>query len=171
MKLLAFLSMLFIFSACTPKYVNDTATASDEQLCVNLGKAWLYNHSKVRAVTLAEVEKRNINKEYCGKVADRKIAELGSQLKIQLCEQVANLYYQGEYAGYKKKMNELIRLGYVDEECETIAEFYWRRVARKQERSARFAAAFKAAADMMHRQQEKMNALGTWNNPIYINVR
>ena len=171
MKYFLFTVISLLLLGCASYQLHNTEGASNEQLCMNLGHTWLYNKTELHSATLAEVNKRDIDKEYCDKFANKKIAELSPRWKINLCQQVSKMHYVGAYEKYKKTMAEIERLGYADAECDEIAEFYWRKVARKQERNARISAAIQQASENYQRQLDRNNALGTYWNPINVNVR
>lgn len=165
--------MLGLFlGGCAFSYSQKVKTLSDYELCSNFGKYSLYEHKEGLSLTAAEIKARNetIDKPTCSDTANNTFSALSPKYKLKLCQHLAAYHYKGSYEHYSNTLKKIERLGFADEECSTMVEFYYIKLARKQEKSEAISNALRQVADNMKESNEHIYGPGTRYNPIHLKI-
>ena len=168
-KVLLVFIVCTLFYGCT--YSNKVQTLSTEELCQNIGKYTLYSHEDGLALTNKALAEREFDKERCEKTAKAEYERLSPKYKLKLCQNLAAYHYKGAYKHFKNTLTKIEQAGFADQECNTMADFYYIRLSRKQEKAQAISAALTQAAENMRKSNEALYGPGTAFNPIHINVK
>jgi hypothetical protein len=172
MKWLGVFVVLCLVTACSYSY--RVQSINDNELCDRLGQYVLYGHSAGTTITRAEIERRNLDKGACAERAGAVIDRLSPQHKLKLCQDLAAYQYKGAYEHFKSTLDQIVARGYADDECITMAEFYYVKLARKQEKAVAIAAALNGVAQGMRESNqllwERLYGPGTALNPVHTKV-
>ena len=160
--------LLLVLSGCS---TTRASSLNDEKLCQNLGEYTLYKHSDGITITMNEIARRNINKKYCEDVANNLITKISPKYKLKLCQTLAEYHYKGAYQHFSRTLKKIEESGFADQECETMADFYYIRLARKKEKRRAIANAINQAAENMRRTNEQLYGHGSAQNPIHIKLQ
>lgn len=169
MRSMVFIVMMLGLYGCT--YSLKVNSISDTELCSNLGYYYIYDNASGIEITQKEIDSRNLDKNVCSGIANKKIEELIPKYKLKLCQNLAEYHYKGAYSHFKKTVDRIRTMDFADEECNTMADFYLIRLSRKQEKAQAISSALKEAAENIKRTNEQLHGKGTQFNPIHINIQ
>lgn len=169
MKKVLFSLAIVLLAGCT--YANRVQSLTDSELCRNLGEYSLYGHEEGIRISKNEIQRRNLNKDQCETIANNTIDRLSPEYKLKLCQNLAEYHYKGAYRHFKRTLDKIKERGYADEECQTMADFYYIRLTRKQEKAQAIADALNQAAENMRETNERLYGRGSYLNPIHIKLQ
>jgi len=169
MKYIYFFAIVMIFSGCA-RYADRVKLYGDESLCENLGQFTVQKNDEGILLTKNEIEKRNIDKKSCSRIANQTIDEYRPKYKLRLCQTLATWHYRGDYPKFKKLLGKVEKLGFADEECNTMAQFRMNQIARKKERSQAIADAINQASQSYRQTNEQLYGSG-YAPSVYIQLK
>ena len=158
MKLFYLFIMMTLVSGCA--YSQRVQSLTDSELCSNLGHYSLYGHSEGTKLTLDEINARNIYNNDCIELANQTADRMAPDYKLELCQNLAAFHYKGNYKKFRNTLTRIESLGFADEECKTMADFYLTRLTRSQEKKQALADAVK-----------ELYGRGSQSNPYHIKVQ
>ena len=170
MKYTYFLVLVIIFSGCA-RYADRVKSFKDDHLCGDLGRFTVQKNNEGILLIKNEIEKRNLDKKYCSRIANQAIDKYRPKYKLRLCQTLATWHYRGDYPKFKKLLNKVGKLGFADEECNTMAQFRMNQIARKKERSQAIADAINQASQSYSQTNEQLYGRGSYTNPVYIQLK
>jgi hypothetical protein len=166
MKIIILLIVMTLLHGCS--YSQRVKSLNDSELCENLGKYTLYGHIEGIELTQNEIGFRYINQEDCSEIANKTIVQMIPTYKLELCQNLAANHYRGDYIQFKTTLTKIENLGFADDECNTMADFYLIRLSRKQEKSQALATALNQAAANIRHANEQVNGRGSQFNPVHV---
>lgn len=169
MKLISLISIIIALYGCT--YAKRVSKYDNETLCEKLGKYTLYSNLSGIKTTLDEINRRGIEKEKCTIIANNAYDQHALQYKLKLCQQLAAFHYTGEFEAFKQTSTMIGEKGFADSECNTMADFYFTKLTRKQERSQAISSALHELSISIQNSNNQLYGRGSYFNPIYIKVK
>ncbi len=170
LTLLVAISALSVLSCGAIDTSKPIAKGDEKNICQRYGEHSLYMDKNEAAKYEEIIYSSNIDIKDCETYAKERISKISPDYKISLCEHLAAFYYKGNYPAYTETLDKINHAQFADKECETIGQFFLRRIERKTEKR------FKASASLnqllnMQKSTSDPYKLGTSSNPIYLKVR